>query len=139
MDNDFLRQASAAGLTQIALGKLAAGHAGSSDVKSFGERMVTDHTAINVDMAKLAGSKGKQLATSSDPDQQQIISKLGEMTGADFDRAYSDTVVKMDKNAQGIYELEATHGEDADIREFARKTMSTLKEHDSLAGSLPLF
>lgn len=138
-DTDFIRRASSASLTEIALGKLAADQASSSDVKKYAERMVADHTTANESLGKLAGSKGVQIAVAPEPTQQQDIDRMKGLDGAKFDRAYSDAMVRDHKLATGLYELEAEKGEDVDIRDYARGQLPMLKEHEKLAQSLPPF
>jgi putative membrane protein len=138
-DTDFIRRASSASLTEIALGKLAADQASSSDVKKYAERMVVDHTKANESLGKLAGSKGVQIAVAPEPAQQQDIDRMKGLDGAKFDRAYSDAMVRDHKLATGLYELEAKKGEDVDIRDYARGQLPMLKEHEKLAQSLPPF
>ena len=136
-DADFVRRASSTGLTEIAMGKLAADQASSKDVKEFAARMVTDHTRTNETLGKLAGSKGLQIAVAPEPAQQQNIDRLKNLQGGDFDRAYSDIVVRDQKMATGLYDLEAEKGEDTEVRDFARQALPMLKEHRSMAGALP--
>jgi putative membrane protein len=138
-DTDFVRKASSGNLTEIALGKLAADQASSDDVKKYAARMVADHTQANEKLSKLAGSKGIQIATAPDVAQQQDIDRLKSLDGAAFDRAYSDLMVRSHKLTAGLYELEASKGEDVEIRAFARDTMPVLREHEKLADSLPPF
>lgn len=138
-DTDFVRKASSGNLTEIALGKLAADQASSDDVKTYAARMVTDHTRSNEQLGKLAGSKGIQIATAPDVAQQQDIDHLKGLDGANFDRAYSDLMVRSHKLTTGLYELEATKGEDSEIRGFARDALPVLREHEKLADSLPPF
>ncbi|MET0505043.1 MAG: DUF4142 domain-containing protein [Luteibacter sp.] len=138
-DTDFVRRASSASLTEIALGKLAADQASSGDVKKFAERMVADHTKANEDLGKLAGSKGVQIAVAPEPAQQQEIDRIKALDGAKFDRAYSDAMVRDHKMVTGLYELEAEKGTDVEIRDYARSVLPTLKDHEKLAGSLPPF
>src|ERR1700754_624503 len=138
-DTDFVRKASSGNLTEIALGKLAADQASSDDVKTYAARMVTDHTKASEQLGKLAGSKGIQIATAPDVAQQQDIDRLKGLDGAAFDRAYSDLMVKSHKLTAGLYELEASKGEDTEIRAFAHDTLPLLREHEKLADSLPPF
>lgn len=138
-DTDFVRKASSGNLTEIALGRLAAEQASSGDVKKYAARMVADHTHANEQLGKLAGSKGIQIATAPDVAQQQDIDRLKALDGAAFDRAYSDLMVRSHKLTTGLYELEATKGEDTEIRAFAHDTLPVLREHEKLADSLPPF
>jgi putative membrane protein len=138
-DTDFVRKASSGNLTEIALGNLAANQASSDDVKKYAARMVADHTRANEALGKLAGSKGIQIATAPDIAQQQDVDRLKGLDGAAFDRAYSDLMVRSHKLTTGLYELEASKGEDAEIRAFAGSTLPLLREHEKLADSLPPF
>lgn len=138
-DTDFIRRASSASLTEVALGKLAADQASSNDVKKYAERMVSDHTKANESLGKLAGSKGVQIAVAPEPAQQQDIDRMKGLDGAKFDRAYSDAMVRDHKLVTGLYELEAEKGEDVEIRDYARSQLPMLKEHEKLAQSLPPF
>jgi len=138
-DTDFVRKASSGNLTEIALGKLANDQASSDDVKKYAARMVADHTQANEKLGKLAGSKGIQIATAPDVAQQQDIDRLKGLDGAAFDRAYSDLMVRSHKLTTGLYDLEASKGEDVEIRAFARDALPVLREHEKLADSLPPF
>jgi putative membrane protein len=138
-DADFVRRASSAGLTEVALGNMAAQQASSESVKKFAARMVEDHTRSNADLAKLAGSKGVQMAVAPEPAQQQEIDRLKDLDGAAFDRAYSDAMVRDHKLTTGLFQLEADKGEDPEIRDFARSQLPVLKAHEKLADDLPPF
>lgn len=138
-DTDFVRRAGSASLTQIALGKLAAEQASSKDVKTYAAGMVADHTRANEALARLAGSKGVQIAVAPEPAQQQEIDRIRALDGAAFDRAYSDAVVHDHKQTTGLYQLEAEKGDDVEIRDYARAQLPLLKEHEKSAGRLPPF
>lgn len=136
-DADFVRRASSADLTEVALGKLAAQQASSSDVKKFAARMVEDYTKSSEALSKAAGSRGLQLAVAPEPAQQQEIDRMKGLEGSKFDRAYSDAMVRDHKLTTGLYQLEADKGEDPVIRDFARQQLPVLKEHEKLADDLP--
>ena len=57
-DKTFLRHAAEGGLAEVQLGQLAAQKASSAEVKVFGQKMVTDHTMLNNEMAPIADSMG---------------------------------------------------------------------------------
>jgi putative membrane protein len=137
VDADFIRRASSADLTEIALGKLAQERASSSDVKQFAQRMVQDHTQSSAMLSRLAGSRGIQLAVAPEPAQQQDIDRMKDLQGSDFDRAYSDAMVRDHKLVTGLYELEAEKGDDPGVRDFARGQLDVLKDHARAADALP--
>lgn len=64
--DDFVEDASAKGIAEVQVGKLAQDEKGvSADVKEFAKQMVTDHTAANEKLAAIA--KSKNLEVSEDP------------------------------------------------------------------------
>src|SRR3982074_908909 len=60
-DRDFINKAAQGGLMEVAAGKLAAQRGLDPAVKSFGQKMVTDHTAANDTLKSLASSKQMNL------------------------------------------------------------------------------
>jgi putative membrane protein len=48
-------------------------------------------------------------------------------------------MVRSHKLTTGLYDLEASKGEDVEIRAFARDALPVLREHEKLADSLPPF
>ena len=79
----------------IDAGKLAEKKGKSSDVKSFGKMMVTDHTGVNkqaVALAKKLGVKPEDNPTSQSLKKggQENVAALKKLKGAEFDKAYID-------------------------------------------------
>ncbi len=56
-----MRKAAKGGMMEVAMGRLAAQNAQSDDVKSFGKRMVTDHSKANDELKSIAAKKGVKL------------------------------------------------------------------------------
>ena len=53
-DATFMKEAAEGGMAEVALGQLAVEKASSSDVKTFGQRMVDDHSKANDELKQLA-------------------------------------------------------------------------------------
>jgi putative membrane protein len=51
-DKTFMKKAAKGGMMEVAMGKLAEQNGQSDDVKSFGKRMVADHSKANDRSAK---------------------------------------------------------------------------------------
>jgi len=60
-DKAFMRKAAKGGMMEVAMGRLAKQNGQSEDVKSFGKRMVTDHSKANDDLKSIAQQKGVKL------------------------------------------------------------------------------
>jgi len=136
-DRMFVSQAGAANMAEVALGKLAMSQGQSDAVRNFGDRMVTDHTAANVALNNLAGPLGLPLAQQPTMLQEKTIDSLASMSGPSFDRHYGRTAVKDHEDAVRLFTQEASFGANADLRTFAARMLPTLKQHLSMAHSLP--
>jgi hypothetical protein len=80
-------------MAEIQLGQMAAERASSSDVKSFAQQMVTDHTRANQELMPVAQQLGMQQPTQLDAKHQKIADKLSKAQGADFDRQFMKAMV----------------------------------------------
>jgi putative membrane protein len=128
-DDDFVMKAAQAGKMEVELGRLAAKKGRSAAVKSFGRRMVTDHTAAGNKLEILAAKKHISLPTEMDPEAHEAMQRLTALSGNAFDRAYMEIMVGDHEKAIAEFEMESTGGTDADIKAFAGKTLPTLKTH----------
>jgi len=136
-DTDFATKAAQAGMAEVAAGKVAESKGASASVKAFGKRMVADHTKAGDELKKVADKSGVSLPASPSPEQQQVNQRLEGMQGADFDRAYSQQMVKDHEEAVALFKNEASAGSDANLKAFAQKTLPTLEQHLKMAQALP--
>ena len=134
-DQTFLRNATAGGMAEVELGKLAVEKGTSQTVKTFGQRMVDDHSKANQELKELASHKGITLPTSIDSKAQSMKDKLNGMSGATFDRYYMQQMVNDHQKDVAEFRKEANSGMDSDAKAFASKTLPTLEEHLKLAQS----
>jgi putative membrane protein len=72
------------------------------------------------------------------PEDQQAMTKLGSLSGEDFDRAYIESQVSAHEAAVGLFTQESEQGKDAQFRSFASSTLPTLKDHYQMIKSLPV-
>ncbi len=135
-DRDFINNAAQGNQVEVAAGKLAAQRALAPAVKTFGERMVSDHTAASEALKSLADSKQMPLPDTLSPEQQTALGKLEGLNGSDFDKAYSQLMVKDHVNDISQFEKETKKGTDADVKAYAEQTLVTLRHHLMLANRL---
>jgi putative membrane protein len=131
----FMTKAAQDGMTEVQLGKLAQKSAQSKEVRSFAEHMVTDHSKANDELKSLGKAKGFDAPKQLDAEHQAVVSKLSGKSGADFDAAYMDEMVKAHGKAIALFKG-AQKSDDAEIAAFAKKTLPTLQEHKKMADSL---
>ncbi len=128
-DKTFVLKAAQGGMTEIQLGQLASEKGTSSDVKSFGAQMVTDHGKASDELKSIAKAKGIVIPDKLDAKHQAMVDKMTALSGAAFDKAYVDGMVMAHKKDDMLFSKEASSGSDADIKAFAGKTDETVKMH----------
>jgi putative membrane protein len=135
-DQTFLQKASACGLAEVNLGRLAIQHATNQDVRKFGQNLVRDHAKANQELIGLANKKGWTLASTMDDKHRAAADKLARMQGADFDRAFMKQMVDDHKEAVKLFGGEAKTGRDTDLKAWASKTLPAFKEHLRMAQDM---
>jgi putative membrane protein len=132
-DQMFVKQADEIDRAEVKLGKLAQDDAAAPAIKSFGERMVADHSRMNKDLRDLTKQKGIALPEKLDEKHQALLDQLSKLKGTEFDRTYSKDMVSGHEKAIETIEAEAKNGQDADVKAWAEKWLPTLREHLRLA------
>ena len=116
-DKIFMKKAAKGGTMEVAMGNIAEKNAQSDDVKSFGKRMITDHSKANDALKSIASQKGVQLAAKE--------RKLKWTS----DKDYMDMMVKDHEKDLAEFKEEADGGSDADVKKFADDTAKVIQEH----------
>jgi putative membrane protein len=125
---EFLKNASQDNRAEIALGQLAATKAANAGVKSYARMLVTDHTKANQEVSSIARTKSVTLPTDLSAEQKSTKDSLTDLSGANFDRQFVDTMVKDHQKAVAAFEQQTTSS-DAQVKAFAAKTLPTLRHH----------
>jgi putative membrane protein len=131
-DRTFVTDAAIGGMAEVEMGKLAVQKASSESVKSFGQKMVDDHSKANDELKTVAMKQKIDLPTSLDSKHQATVDRLSKLSGAAFDRAYVREMVKDHDQDVMEFKKESTSGQDAAVRDFASKTLPTLQEHQRM-------
>lgn len=131
-DKNFLTHAAQGGEAEVELGRLAQEKAADAQVKSFGQRMETDHSKAGSELRALIAQKGLTIPGGLPPDALALKNRLDKLQGATFDQAYMRAMV--DDHVKDVRAFEmAAKSTDPDIKGFAEKTLPTLHEHLKLA------
>jgi len=135
-DKNFLMEAAQGGMVEVELGKLAVQKGSSDTVKQFGQKMVDDHSKVNSDLTQIASTKGLTVPSDLDAKHQATITKLSNLSGAAFDRAYAKEMLNDHTKDVAAFERANKSSADPDVKAFVEKTLPTLQEHLSLAKTL---
>ena len=126
---DFAVEAANAGMTEVALGKLAQEKATDQKVKDFGAMMVKDHSAAGDKLKSIATMKNITLPADLSDDSKKELDDLSKKTGKDFDKAYMKMMVDGHTKVEKKFEDAADKCKDADLKAFASETLPTIKMH----------
>jgi putative membrane protein len=135
-DKAFVTKAAQGGLAEVQMAQLAQQKASSDDVKKFAQTMIDDHTPNNEQLVKLATAKGLTPPTDPNAMQQKMLAHLQGLSGAKFDKAYVKIQVRAHTMMLKEMRMEAQRGKDADLKNFAEQTSSTVEHHLSMAQDL---
>ena len=135
-DTDFVVKAADGGMLEVQLAELALTKASSPKVKEFAQTMITDHSKANEELKSLAQSKNISLPTSLSEENQKDYNDLAEKSGAEFDKAYCEFMVKDHKDDLEKFKKAADDAEDPDLKTWAAGKVPVLEHHLSMAEGM---
>jgi putative membrane protein len=83
-----------------------------------------------------SGDFKAELPTALDTSHQSKIDKLKSLSGADFSSRYDSDQVSGHKDAVSLFERYAKGGDNPRLKEWADKTLPTLRHHLEMAQDL---
>jgi putative membrane protein len=134
---DFVKEVAISDMFEIESNKLGQDK-GNAAEKSFASMMVTDHTKTSTELKGLVSS-GKvkaELPSAIDDSHQKKLDTLKGETGKDFSSDFDSMQVSAHKDAVSLFERYAKGGDNADLKNWAGKTLPTLQHHLEMAQNL---
>jgi putative membrane protein len=131
----FMTKAIQGNLAEVAMGQLAQKQGESAEVKSFGQQLVTDHSAANQKATSLASGMGMTPPTEPSKKHQAEAAKMAKMSGAAFDRAFAQHMVADHKMEIAEHRRAAKMKNDA-VAAYATESLPILEQHLQTAQSL---
>jgi putative membrane protein len=135
-DKMFLRKAAEGGLAEVEFGQLAVQRGASEEVKTFGQKMVDDHTKLNLEMAKVADGMGVRLPKSMNKDDQTEYDKLKTLSGNDFDMEYLAFMVKDHHKDLHEFRMEAASSTDPALHEAVVNAQNIIHDHTVMVDKI---
>jgi len=128
-DAHFAKEAAQGGIAEVKLGQLAQEKASNDAVKSFGKRMVDDHTQAGDKLKGVASQENITLPSDISAKDQATYDRLSKLNGTAFDRAYARDMVNDHQTDVAAFQKEASNGKDDALKGFASDTLPTLQDH----------
>jgi putative membrane protein len=132
-DAEFAVKAADGGMYEVQAGQLALTKGSSAQVKELAQMMVTDHTKGNNELKALAQQKNIVLPTVLGESCQKKFDDLFSKNGADFDKAYTQAMVRDHKDDLDEFKKEADKGNDPDVKSWANGKVALLEHHLMMA------
>jgi len=126
---EFFKKAANSGMAEVQLAKLAQQKATLDAVKNFASMLERDHTAANDQVKNLAQQRNVALPAAPSDDKQKMYTDMEKKTGKDFDKEYISMMVKSHNDGINLFEDTKSNASDVDVKNFADKTLPTLKMH----------
>ncbi|MGY3604183.1 MULTISPECIES: DUF4142 domain-containing protein [unclassified Bradyrhizobium] len=134
---DFVKEVAISDMFEIESSKLAE-QKGNAREQSFAQRMVTDHSKTSAELKQLvtSGKVKAEVPAALDSSHQSKLDKLRDASGKDFSSDYDSYQVSAHKDAVSLFERYAKGGDNADLKDWAGKTLPTLQHHLEMAQEL---
>lgn len=139
VDQDFVRDVMTLNRTELELSKLAQQKAQNAQVKQFAAMMVKDHTQAGQEF-RTAVQQANVNLSQMETDMERPVEgreRLAELSGAEFDREYIQTMINQHEKAIELVEEKANQNQaagqtaqgQAQIQQWASKTLPVLQKH----------
>jgi putative membrane protein len=134
---DFVKEVAISDMLEIESSRLAE-QKGNAQEKSFAQQMVTDHTKTSGELKRLVGDGKVQatLPTALGSSHQSKLDKLKSANGKDFSSDYDSYQVGAHEDAVSLFERYAKGGDNAELKDWAGKTLPALRHHLDMAQEL---
>jgi putative membrane protein len=131
----FINNGIEGGLAEIKASGLAITNSNNQRVIGLAKMMIDDHTKAGDDLKQIATDKKVDEKDTINAVHQQVITDLSKKSGATFDKAYLQMMVTDHEGAVRLFTV-ATQNADPDIKNFAAKTLPTIKMHLDSANAI---
>jgi putative membrane protein len=128
---EFVKKAGAAGMAEVAAGKLGSQKATSPEVKAYAQKMVTDHSKANKELMAAAKAKNLEVPTEPDMMHKAMMEKFEhQKADADFDHDFMQQMVRDHEKVVELFQQASTdQNVDAELRSWAKTTLPHLQAH----------
>jgi putative membrane protein len=130
---DFIKEAAMSDMLEIEAAKIAQ-QRGDPEEKTFAGEMITDHTKTSTELkGMVSGEMKAAIPTSLDDSSRKKLDKLRDAKPEDFASEYDPMQVSAHKDAVSLFERYAKGGEEPKLKDWAGKTLPTLRHHLEMA------
>lgn len=137
-DEAFVENAARSNKAEIDLGNVAVTKATDSLVKTFAQKMITEHTMAQNELQDIADDySGVNWPDDLDQDQASMKAQLDSTeAGYSFDTLYLSTQITLHQNAESTFQSATTNTTESRVKSYATKYLPKIQAHLDEADSL---
>ncbi|MEU9825826.1 DUF4142 domain-containing protein [Micromonospora chersina] len=128
-DTQYLQAVHQVNLFEITAGNLAQQKGQNQQVKDLGKMFVTDHTQLDQTVQSTAQQLNVQLPSDPTADQQQVLDRLNNLSGAEFDKAWVTAQLAGHVQAIQATQTEISQGSEQSVVQIAQDALPVLQAH----------
>ena len=128
-DKMFVKKAISGNFNEIDASKMALQKSQNDQVKQFAQKMIDDHQKMLDDLHALAGQENIKFKDEPTGEGKKMAAKLNGLSGAEFDKAYVDGMVKDHKGDVKDFQTEISMGKDQPTKDAAQKSLPVIQDH----------
>ncbi|MEU8070096.1 MULTISPECIES: DUF4142 domain-containing protein [unclassified Micromonospora] len=128
-DTQYLQAVHQVNLFEITAGNLAQQKGQNQQVKDLGKMFVTDHTQLDQTVQSTAQQLNVQLPADPTADQQKVLDKLNNLSGAEFDKAWVTAQLAGHVQAIQATQTEISQGSEQSVVQIAQDALPVLQAH----------
>ncbi len=129
-DRKFMEEAASGGLAEVKISQLAVGQSTTPSVKQLAQQMVDDHTKVNDELKGMCSKKSMPVPSEVlSNTAQKKYDELSKLPANKFEKEYLATLEDDHKKTIKLFEGQAKKGSDAELKQWAEKTLPALKHH----------
>ena len=135
-DQTFTAQASMSNNAEIQMGTLALTKAQDDAVRDFAQKMITDHTTAQAQLASVISGLEINLSDSLGAANTATLQMLNGLSGHDFDTAYIGSQQRAHQTAISNFQTEVNSGNQQQLKSYASDLLPKLQMHLTMADSV---
>ena len=129
----FAKHAAADNEFEIQLAQYVDQQSQNQPVKELAQTMIRDHQQAQQQLEQIARGMNVELSNNLEPWQQAKLDAVRQMHGDHLDRAFAFGEVGDHHTDILMFQYEAEHGQNQQLKDFAQQTIPTLEKHLRLA------
>jgi putative membrane protein len=131
-DQQYLKETHQGFLTELKAGWLAVDKGNCAAIRRVGAVLVRDHSQLDTQLRQVADRANVGLPTEPNVTQRAQLDKVGALSGREFDRAWLDLVLTVNRDGLRIDEQELRDGHSSEVKDLVLAASPIDERHVSL-------